>query len=700
MSADNGDRGPFEELGDDERSRTKAASVENEEFIEELPDRSDRRYEYRNAEGRRLFVMRRRVVDGQEVLDYSTNSRDGEHSPLSWVNDIPIERDRPLYRLQELLNADPNRRVMVFEDERLANVVARVSEKVSPVAWAGDANAWKKTDWSPVYGRPLLLVANGDEGGHDCMRALAAFLRPHCPDIKLVLPPPAKGGPGVADEARDGSPDQLPPHSSEGGNEDEWSNLIAKAKDKPGVFLRHENLDRLAALKHESHDIWINLRHRIKRECKGIRIGDLDKAIDRLTGGRERDRQGQPIEWQNPELWPEPVDGAAILDEVATIVRLYVQMPEPTADAVALWIVHTWLHDRLEISTFLNVTSATARCGKSLLMEVLGALVLRPLPVSGRITPAALFRIIERDEPTLLLDEADTYFREDPELRGIFNGSQRRDSAYVVRCVGDDHEPRNFKTWSAKAISGIGNLPDTVRDRSLVIRLDRRPPHVGDLPRWRERNRQDIEDIRKKLARLISDNANSTLARRNAVVYPPCLHDRARDAWEAPFAIADCAGGEWAAEGGRAWRAAEAISANTEDETGQREMLLADIHKVFRETGDPESLPTEFILEKLKAMDDRPWPEYRRGNPLTPRGLASLLGPFGIAPGTIRADGIATAGGTAKGYKRNAFVQVWKNYSIHDTPFPSVTPSQPLPGNEFDASTSVTISNPVTDRNS
>ncbi len=97
-------------------------------------------------------------------------------------------------------------------------------------------------------------------------------------------------------------------------------------------------------------------------------------------------------------------------------------------------------------------------------------------------------------------------------------------------------------------------------------------------------------------------------------------------------------------------------------------------------------------------MEDRPWPEWRSGSKLTPRGLANLLKPFVIAPGTIRADGAATGSGTAKGYKRSAFVNVWRNYSIEETPSPSVTPSQPLPDNGCSDSLSVTNRNSVTDR--
>ena len=274
-------------------------------------------------------------------------------------------------------------------------------------------------------------------------------------------------------------------------------------KDSPGLFLEPETLRRLADLESESPNRWEDLRARISQDCKKVRIQKIDKAIDRLNGGKKNDLQGRPLEWQDPEPWPEPVNGVAVLDEVASLIRRHVHMPEPSVDAVTLWTVHTWLHDKLEISTFLNLTSATKRCGKSLLMEILATLVARPLTVSGQITPAALFRTIELHEPTLLLDEVDTYFRGDPQLLGIFNGSQRRDSARVIRCVGEDHEPRNFNTWCAKALSGIRSLPDTVLDRSLVIQLERRPVNLGDLPRWRDRDQQNIQDMRRKLARWV-----------------------------------------------------------------------------------------------------------------------------------------------------------------------------------------------------
>ena len=157
----------------------------------------------------------------------------------------------------------------------------------------------------------------------------------------------------------------------------------------------------------------------------------------------------------------------------------------------------------------------------------------KPLAASGRITPAALFRTIELYAPTLLLDEADTFLGDDQELRGLVNGSQRRDLAYVMRTVGDDYELRLFGTWCAKAISGIGSLPDTVLDRSLLIRLERRAPTSAISRAGETETSRPSRDLNCKLARWIADDGDAVLERRNAVAFPPVLNDRTRDAWEA-----------------------------------------------------------------------------------------------------------------------------------------------------------------------
>ena len=157
----------------------------------------------------------------------------------------------------------------------------------------------------------------------------------------------------------------------------------------------------------------------------GVRVATLDDEVAHRRKARNREPgEGQRSRWPVPTLWPEPVDGAALLTGIADFVSTYVHLPTPAASTVALWIVMTWLHDRLDLSPFLHLTSATRRCGKSALLEVIGTLVHRPL-MTSHATVAAIFRLIERDAPTLLLDEIDHRFRatDATVLIGIINSS-------------------------------------------------------------------------------------------------------------------------------------------------------------------------------------------------------------------------------------------------------------------------------------
>ena len=404
--------------------------------------------------------------------------------------------------------------------------------------------------------------------------------------------------------------------------------LLDRTKADPGDPFVHA--EALAGMRSKTPADWARVKPALK--AAGAALGDLERAMNNAGDANGDGKQGRPVEFEDPEPWTEAVDGAALLSDIASFIQRYVSIAPALADTVALWIVVTWIHDRLEISPFLNVTSATKRCGKSLLLELLGELVHHPLPVGGRVTSSALFRTIEMHAPAMLLDEADTFFGDDDELRGVVNGSQRRNSAYVMRCVGDDHEPRRFVTWCPKAIAGIGGLPDTVLDRSIIVKLTRRPPGVS-LAHWRDRDRTAIESLRRQLARWCGDEAANIVAGLSGVTFPPGLHDRGRDAWEALLAIGDTAGSGWSGRGGRTWQACEHVTASTADEeTGAREMLLADLRTIFEAEGWPEAIASSTTLDRLTELEGRPWSEWKRGKPLTARGLSNLLKPFGVQP--------------------------------------------------------------------
>jgi hypothetical protein len=94
-----------------------------------------------------------------------------------------------------------------------------------------------------------------------------------------------------------------------------------------------------------------------------------------------------------------------------------------------------------------------------------------------------------------LIDEADTFLKgrnTSDELRGIINSGHRK-GGFVLRTVGDDHEPRAFATYAACAIALIGRLPETVHDRSVVVSLKRRIASFQHCRRCDMRRRQWLE---------------------------------------------------------------------------------------------------------------------------------------------------------------------------------------------------------------
>lgn len=377
--------------------------------------------------------------------------------------------------------------------------------------------------------------------------------------------------------------------------------------------------------------------------------------------GKKKRLQGRELKLDEPEPWDRPVDGADVLAETLGAVRLYIAMSEEQAIAIALWAVHTFLMDKVEISPVLAITSATKRSGKTNTLRLLKAITLRPVLASS-LTPASIFRAVEKARPTLLIDEMDTFIKGAEELRGILNSGHTRDAAFVIRAVGDDHEPRMFSTWAAKAVALIGNLPTTLQDRSIEIRLSRKRADELVLP-LRSKALSHFEPLKRKIARFAVDIAEYVAEYEPTV--PAELNDRAADNWEPLLAIADAAGGVWPEKARRAALALSGVA--TDDEVGI--LLLHDLAALYEEMG-AERLPSAEIVECLTAMEGRPWPEWRHGKPLSANGLARLLKPFEIRPRQYR-----EGSEKLRGYELCDLKEAFSRYLVGCKPVHTVQPS-------------------------
>jgi hypothetical protein len=368
----------------------------------------------------------------------------------------------------------------------------------------------------------------------------------------------------------------------------------------------------------------------------------------------------------HPEI-PGPELGE-ILDELAGFVRRFVVVSEAQADAVAIWIAHTHCFDAAEQTPYLAICSAEKRSGKTRLLEVLELLVARPW-LTGRVTAAVLARKVDAERPTLLLDESDAAFKGEKEyaeaLRGLLNTGHRRGGKSTV-CVGQGAELsyKDFSTFCAKAIAGIGKLPDTVADRSLPIRLERRAPGER-AERFRRRDADlDARVLREALEGIAGLGPRLEEARPDL---PGELDDRAQDSAEPLLAIADLAEGDWPDRARRA--IVELHGAREIDDESSGVRLLFEIWAVFEER-DVDRLATADLLDALHRLDEAPWGDWY-GKPLSARSLAKMLRPYGVHSRTVRFDDDSTA----KGFLREQFEAPWSRY-IPGSPLQRVTRSQ------------------------
>lgn len=398
-----------------------------------------------------------------------------------------------------------------------------------------------------------------------------------------------------------------------------------------------------------------------RQEAKklGVRPGTLDSAI---KGARQEEVNDSPFE--DVEPWHEPVDGAALLSDIAATIRRFIICGQETAYAVALWVSLAWFIDVIQVAPLAVITAPEKRCGKSMLLFLIGRLVPRPL-MSSSITPSALFRSIDLWQPTLLIDEVDACLKDNEELRGLINCGHTRDSAFTIRCVGDDHTPKKFNVWGAKALSGIGHVADTLMDRSIILELRRKLPHES-VDRIRHAEPGLFNDLSAKLARFAGDNSERVRLARPAL--PPSLNDRAQDNWEPLLAIAGVAGGDWFKIGTAAalkLSGGESLSMSIGTE------LLADIQEIF-EHKKVDRISTAELIKELTADDEKPWSTYNKGFQIKPRQIAARLKGYGIHSKNIR----LAFGETPKGYSLEQFQEAFIRYIPATPSLTSATPPQ------------------------
>jgi hypothetical protein len=333
--------------------------------------------------------------------------------------------------------------------------------------------------------------------------------------------------------------------------------------------------------------------------------------------------------------------GAELVRDVESFLTRFVILPTYTALPLALWVIATFCFDAFDAFAYLCVTSPTPRCGKTRLLEVMSLLVSNP-ERTANISEAALFRIIEQHKPTVSLDEAETLKGKSERaeyLRGLLNAGNRRD-ATVTRCVGQNHSVQRFSVYCPKIVAGIGFMPHTIRDRSILIEMQRRKKSEP-VERFLFRTaRPESEKLRQRISSFVAENRKAIEATYGSMELA-FVEDRDAEAWESLFAVLSVADSARSEELKTCALVLTGQKAGGDAEESLALRLLSDIREVL-----PEGQSAAFsahLLESLKAIEDSPWACEIE---LTARKLARFLHSFGIESRQVR-----VGDKTAKGYQ-------------------------------------------------
>jgi len=400
------------------------------------------------------------------------------------------------------------------------------------------------------------------------------------------------------------------------------------------------------------------LRLLAKHGLNWSEIPDAIKAADeddRVRAGKASQQSSRPHATPSSTTGPQ----FNVLDLILDIIEMHIAITPEERMAVALWILHTYVFDRFDVTPRLALLSPVRGCGKTTLQALLGSLAADPYRTDN-ITAAAIYYLLDRQPHTLIIDEGDNLgLLHNPVLRAVFNSGHRRGGG-VSRFIAG--RARKFPTFTPLAVAAIGLMPLPLLHRAIVINMQR----SGDatLTRLDERNplfpavRAEI----RKWAEACTLNPEPDM--------PPSLRNRAADNWRVLLAIADSLG-----HGEAARVAAIALSANRPDEDAGV-VLLTDIRSIF-ERLQTERVPSATLIEALLTLDDGMWADWRGPNDDRPARklnqpeLARLLRPFSIRPKTIWPAQRKPDSRSSRGYLREQFEAAWAAYCP-----PADTPTQ------------------------
>lgn len=358
------------------------------------------------------------------------------------------------------------------------------------------------------------------------------------------------------------------------------------------------------------------------------------------------------------EPWPDPVDGNELVEEIFTAIERCVYLTYEQIIAITYWVLHTYFirqkgeQQAFRYSPILHLTSWLYGCGKTVLQDLL-AEISNKRQKAANISISSLFRLLHSKQPTLFLDEIDTYFPNRDELIGILNAGYDERVGTVLRQSAKGNnwsKTEEFAVWGAKCLAGIGSQVATLESRSIKIQLVRKPTQ-HKLARLHDVIAQDQElflNIRRKCVRFAIDNEEALI--RQPTAYSDALSDRANDCWAGLFKLAALIG----ADIQKLHDTAIKLSSSSGPEKSEFEEFLLDL-KPFVESFPQSRISSKALVDYLHSLEDRPY-FYKK---FSAYDLANRLRPHGISSIQMRTEG---GNRNVKGYEKAELLQLISKY--------------------------------------
>ena len=346
-----------------------------------------------------------------------------------------------------------------------------------------------------------------------------------------------------------------------------------------------------------------------------------------------------------------------IVERIETYIQDYVTLADPQYSLpLALWVIGTYCFTDFDAFPYLCITSPTKRSGKTRLSEMISFCCSNPRNFAA-LTAATLFSSIDDEHPTVIFDESESLNSEAAStMRSVLNVGYRRGQTVPRAMAGGIKE---FSTYCPKIFILIGDVYDTLRDRSIVITMQR----AETRKRFTfEAAREEGKAIRELIDDAVKQNSGNIQKMFTDHKGLPFLMDRDEEIWTSLFCIAEvfaksrltelmAAASDMAAEKtGESKKFINMKAAEdraTDDEYAKK--ALTDLYTLFVMNG--KTIRTDDAITELKKIPTAPWRKFR-GDGITAHDLANLLNRFGVRPVRIA---VGSGRGNQKfyrGYKR------------------------------------------------